>query len=200
MAEYMQDRVRQLEDLFFAENDAKLIAKQRELEHMERTQQALSSVSGITNRAILRKLAELQISPQLLASLAVVPLVEVAWADGSVDAKERSAILDGAAGAGIGRGTVDFDLLDEWLQRRPPPQLIEAWVHYICGLCEALTAAERDALKADLLTRAHAVAKAAGGFLGLARVSAAEKAVLARMEKAFNTPPTSTTQADKPVR
>ena len=179
-------RGRQLEDLFFAENDAKLIAKHKELIRMERTQQALTDVSGITNRDILRRLVELEINPDLLASLVVVPLVEVAWADGQIQTAERKAILDGAAGVGVGRGTVDFELLEEWLTQRPPPALLEAWVHYIAGLCEVLSPEERANLKSGLLVRALSVAEAAGGFLGLvSKVSEAEQAVLDRMAKAF---------------
>jgi hypothetical protein len=179
-------RGRKLEDLFFAEQDAKLIAKQRELARMARTQRALADVSGITNQEVLRRLLELDISPELLASLAVVPLVEVAWADGSVHERERKAILDGAAGVGMGRGSVDYELLEEWLTQPPPASLLEAWVHYIAGLCEVLSEEDRKSLQLSLLSRARLVAEAAGGFLGLvSKVSAQEEVVLDRMAKAF---------------
>jgi len=182
----LNQTARLLEDLFFAEQDARLIAKQKELAHMARTQQALAEVSGITNKDILRKLVELGVSPDLLASVAVVPLVEVAWADGRVDEKERKAILDGAAGAGIGRGSVDFELLEEWLKQPPPASLLEAWTHYIAGLCESLPDEDQRVLQQSLLSRARLVAEAAGGFLGLvSRVSAGEEAVLQRMAGAF---------------
>jgi hypothetical protein len=185
----LKRRGRMLEDLFFAEQDARLIAKQKELARMARTQQALADVSGITNQEVLRKLVELEISPDLLASLAVVPLVEVAWADGSVDEREQKAILDGAAGAGMGRGSVDYELLEEWLTKPPPASLLEAWVHYIAGLCEALSEQDRKSLEVSLLSRARLVAEAAGGFLGLvSRVSAREEAILNRMAKAFAAP------------
>lgn len=181
---------RRLEDLFFAEQDAKLMAKQKELARMERTQQALADVSGITNQEVLLKLIKLEISPDLLASMAVVPLVEVAWADGNVHERERKAILDGAAGAGMGRGSVDYELLEEWLAQPPPASLLEAWVHYIAGLSEALSEEDRKFLELSLLSRARLVAEAAGGFLGLGtKVSAQEEAVLARMAKAFAASP-----------
>jgi DnaJ-domain-containing protein 1 len=179
-----------LEDLFFAEQDAKLIAKQKELARTARTQQALADVSGITNQEVLRKLVELGISPALLASLAVVPLVEVAWADGSVHEKERKAIMDGAAGAGIGRGSVDYELLEEWLAQPPPAPLLEAWEHYISGLCQALSEQDRKALELSLLSRARLVAEAAGGFFALvSKVSAQEEAILDRMARAFTSSP-----------
>jgi hypothetical protein len=190
MDDVLKRRGRKLEDLFFAEQDARLIAKQKELARMARTQQALTDVSGITNPEILRKLVELEIGPDLLASLAMVPLVEVAWADGSVHEKERNAILDAAADAGLGRGSVNYDLLSEWLTQPPPAALLEAWVHYIAGLCEALTEPDRKSLELSLLSRARQVAEAAGGFLGvIAKVSAQEQSVLDRMARAFASSP-----------
>ena len=188
MDEVLTRQGRRLEDEFFAKQDALLIEKLRELERMEHTQKALAAVSGITNEHILKRLVELEIHADLLASLAVVPLVETAWADGVVQEKERHAILKSAEGTGFGRGTVDYALLEEWLNLRPPPAMLEAWVHYIRGLCEVLTPEECTELKTNLLSRAREVAEAAGGFLGLtSKVSPEEKTVIARMEAAFDT-------------
>jgi hypothetical protein len=179
-------RARFLEDLFFRQQDELLIAKRRELERMEHTRKALAEASGIANPAVLDALVALDVAPDLVASLAVVPLVEVAWADGHVDPRERDAILTGAAGTGMGKGSVDYALLAEWLKHQPPAKLMKAWTHYVEGLCEKLGDAERQALRHDLLDRARAVAEAAGGFLGLiSKVSAQEREVLAKLESAF---------------
>jgi tellurite resistance protein len=135
---------------------------------------------------VLDALVELDVAPDLVASLALVPLVEVAWADGHVDPRERDAILAGAVKTGVARKSVDYTLLEEWLKHRPPAKLMKAWTHYVEGLCEALDEAGRLALQHDLLDRARAVAEAAGGFLGLtSKVSAAEQDVLAKLERAF---------------
>jgi hypothetical protein len=189
MSEARYEQARKLEDLFFKERDAFLIRERQELEHMERTQQALSEVSGITNQRILAKLMELKVTPSTLASMAVVPLVAVAWADRRVDDKERDAILRSAEGSGIGRGTVDYGLLEAWLKARPPASLLTAWIHYTEGLIETLTLEERQRLKTELLSRARAVAEAAGGFLGIGAVSASERKVLEKMDKAFHSEP-----------
>jgi hypothetical protein len=187
MDDTLKARGRELEDEFFARQDAVLIAKLRELEQMEHTQKALSEVSGISNPHILKRLVELDIHPELLASLAVLPLVEVAWADGEVHAKERDAILRSVTSTGFSRGSVDYALLEEWLKQRPPPRLLEAWVHYVQGLSAQLTDKERTEFRNDLLARARTVAEAAGGFLGLtSRVSSEERAIIARMEAAFD--------------
>jgi hypothetical protein len=46
--------------------------------------------------------------------------------------------------------------------------VMDAWVHYIEGLCVTMSAQECHALKAELIGRARKVAEAAGGLLGVA--------------------------------
>ena len=135
---------------------------------------------------MLRKV-DLDISPDLLATLALVPLVETAWADGSVQVEERRAILEGSTRLGMGPKSVDYVLLDEWLQHQPPAKMLTAWMVYIRGLCEVLTQSERETIKSLFLTRARHIAEASGGFLGLtSKVSAKEEAMLKKLESAFS--------------
>jgi hypothetical protein len=185
MSEFMFKQGRNLMESFFLKRDAELVARQRELERMQHTQKALAEVSGIANPDILRRLVELDIAPAVLASLAAVPLVEVAWADGHIQDDERKAIHDAAATLDAGRHKIDTALLDSWLDHKPPKKLLEAWLHYVAGLCEVLTPAQCDGLRRSLLDRATQVAEAAGGFLGLGTVSAEERAVLEKMDRAF---------------
>ena len=186
MDELLAKKALVLEDEFFAKQDAILIEKLRELEQMERTQKALSQVSGITNEAILKHLVELNIHPDLLATLALVPLVEVAWADGEVQADERKAILAGSVRLGMGPASVDYALLEEWLKQKPPAKMLDAWIVYIRGLCEVLSPNERTGIKVAFLARARQVAEAAGGFLGLtSKISGKEEAMLNKLESAF---------------
>jgi hypothetical protein len=113
-------------------------------------------------------------------------LVEVAWADGKMDAKEKAAILQGAEAEGVAPGSEAFALLEDWLENRPPPRLLAAWRDYIGALCDAMLPEDRKELKREVLARAHAVAEAAGGFLGLGdKVSPEEKQVYGILETAF---------------
>lgn len=174
-----------LEEAFFKKKDAELIAQHRKLEQMKRTREAIREVSGITNEKVLDRLIALNISTALLSSIAVIPLVEVAWADGKIDESERKAVLAGADHNGVKAGSVDYQLLEHWLRERPEPKLLDAWTHYIEGLCENLSETERESLKNDLIGRARKVAEATGGIMGLMTVSPEESKVLKTMEKAF---------------
>ena len=176
-----------LEEAFFRKRDAELIEQHRKIEKMERTRAALAEISGIHDPKVLDKLIALDVSPEVLASIAVVPLIEIAWADGHVDAQEHKAVLAAVAENGMGKGSVDYDLFDNWLNHRPPAGLLDAWVHYIEGLCATMSVQECQALKTELIGRARNVAEAAGGILGIMfKISSQERAVLKKMENAFS--------------
>ena len=175
-----------LEDLFFLENDKKLIENLKKMKQMKETKENLSRVSGIHNDKVLEKLVKLEIHPETLASIAIIPLVEVAWADGKIDKKESDAILHGAENAGFVKDSIDYVLLERWLQHKPDKKLLEAWKHYIHGLCEKLNSEEKESLETEIFSHACDVARASGGFLGIgSKISDSEQAVIDEMKKAF---------------
>ena len=90
-------------------------------------EQEISLASGITDRAVLKLLADLEVSSSVVAALALVPLVEVAWADGELAPEERASVLKASAEQGIRPGTRAHGLLSTWLEHRPTKTLFEAW-------------------------------------------------------------------------
>lgn len=177
---------RSMEDAFFRERDAKLVEQRKKLEQLQKDKEQLAEVSGIRDQRILDKLVGLKVSPGVLASLSVVPLVEIAWADGELHAKEREAVLKAASKNGLAKGSIDYELLESWLTQKPPAQLLEAWLAYIEGLHEVLTPAELKELRSSFLDHARDVAQAAGGFMGLgSKISLQEMELLKKMERAF---------------
>lgn len=175
-----------LEDLFFLEKDKKLIENLKKMKQMKETKENLSKVSGIHNDQVLEKLVQLEIHPETLASIAIIPLVEIAWADGRIDKKESDAILYGAENAGFAKDSIDYSLLERWLTHKPEKKLLEAWIHFIQGLCEKMNSEEKRLLEEEIFSHADQVAKASGGFLGLgSKISDSEQAVMDEMKKAF---------------
>ena len=168
------ERGKTLEDEFFRKEDARLIEKLRELKAKEATREELSRISGIKNTAMLDRLIQLGVHAEILVALSIVPLAEVAWADGAIDAKEEQAILDRAAKSGVTPGSTSYDLLKSWLERRPEPRLLTAWIHMVQGINENLTPEQVEALRAGLVERARAVASASGGVFGVGKISSAE--------------------------
>jgi hypothetical protein len=182
---YLTSRGKQLEESFFAKQNRELLEKLREEGRKKALKEALAEQSGITDEAVLDKLVEADVCVERVAALALVPLVEVAWADGTISPKEREAILKAAEARGVARDSLARQLLDNWLDQRPAGDLMATWKDYVGAFAASLEPAQRSSLKHDLLDRARAVAEAAGGFLGIGSISAEEKKVLAELETAF---------------
>lgn len=184
--ELLGDRRKALEEEFFARQNEKLRRELREKQEGKARRDALAAASGIGDGKMLDQIVALGVDAGTLAALSLVPLVEVAWADGSIDAKERSAVLGAAEKQGFGRGTPAYGLLEGWLGERPRPELMTTWREYAGAVARSLSDDARRALRDEILGRARAVAEAAGGILGLgAKVSKAEEAVLKELDRAF---------------
>jgi hypothetical protein len=183
----LEERLRRLEGKFFPSEDPGLAGKLREMKEIRESREALSQALGVRNEAVINQLLELDITPEVVAALMVIPFLEVAWADGNIDENGRTAVLACAERLGFHRGGVDYELMEQWLQNRPEPKLFRAWSHCIEGICEQLTNKEVEALKESFLNHARSVARAPGGDRGTGSpVSLSAAQVLRNMEAAFH--------------
>ena len=182
----LDDCGRPLIDAIFHEQNQQLLQAFRErMEKMDRRSQ-LSQICGIHDEALLDHLLDLELQPEAVAAIAVVPLVVVAWADRTVQVEERQAIIKAAEASGIRSQDGRYPILEHWLTERPGPELLEAWRRYVAALCRQLSRPEVEELKHDLLDSARSVAQAAGGILGFgSKISAKERAALENLERAF---------------
>ena len=154
------DRRKALEDAFFRERDQQLIDKLKlELEATE-THRNLAHVSGILDQRVLADLVKAGVRAETLLALTLIPLVEVAWADGSVADDEREAVLKAAAENGIKTGTAPHALLDQWLRDRPDVRVIAAWKEYVHALAKAMPAEVIAVMGERLIGRCRTVAGA----------------------------------------
>lgn len=184
--QFLGERERALEEAFFSKHNAELRERLRAEQERRAVRDELMQISGVQDEALLDKLDSIGISGGAWAALALIPLVEVAWANGVIEAKERRAILAAAEANGVMHGTPGFQLLESWLDRRPDGRLLQAWGEYVVDLCSRLSPSEKQAFQREVLGRARAVAEAAGGLLGLInKISPEEAVVLAELDKAF---------------
>lgn len=145
----------------------------------------VSDIAGSNHNDVLGKLEALGIGADVLSALCLFPLVSVAWADGTVDSKERGVVLDAAVDAGIQRGDLSHELLERWLADRPDPRLLEVWKRYVGAVAESLGAEWTHKLEHQILSLCQRVAEATGGFLALDKISSAEYAVLRELREPF---------------
>lgn len=184
--EFLRDRERALEDSFFFEKDKELLEKLKHEVERDMQKTALGAASGISDDRILEDLLDAGINAKTAASLSIIPLVVVAWADGAIQPQEREAILQGADDAGMTKGDAAYELLQSWLNEKPKDSLFIAWKEYIQALAKEVSTETLERLRDNITTRIHKIAKAAGGVLGIHKVDVSEKQAMKDIESAFD--------------
>jgi tellurite resistance protein len=180
------ERKKALEQEFFRRRDAALLEQRRVEAARQQARAALAAASRITDEDLLDQLVAMGIDADTLVALSLIPLAEVAWADGWVDAAEKRAVLAAARATGLAPKRAGYRLIESCLTTRPPAALRGLWRRYIQSVCATLPADGRDSLRRELSRKGYAVAEAAGGFKGLfSRVSAQEEALLEEIAAAF---------------
>lgn len=149
---------------------------------------AIRRACGSIGEEMVRTLVSEGVSPTTLFAVTMVPLIEVAWADGQVQPAEREALLSGSADHGLHPEQIQYQVAAAWLNEAPPPALFDAWVAYISALDEHLFARERTLLMSMLVARAQDIARAAGGFLGIGSMNEKEQRVIEKLQDAFRYP------------
>jgi len=186
MDDSLGGRGKAMEDLFFAQKDHALLEKLKNEMASSDTRDALKSASGVSDPAVLDALIGVGITPESLTSIALIPLVAVAWADKKMEAAEKAAILQAAEVAGVKPGTASYETMEAWLTEQPDGKLLESWKSYVGSLKTSLDAPAFEQLKNSVMGRAESVAESAGGFLGLVnKVSEVERKVLDDLASAF---------------
>ena len=182
----LRDRGKALENEFFRKESEEQRRKLREKETRAEHREALKQVAVVTDDATIDRILDLGITAVTWAAVSLVPLVEVAWANGQVAEPERRSVLAAAEANGLTPGSPSHEILDGWLAHRPDGRLMEAGSAYIAMLGAELSPGENHALRDELMGRARHVAEAAGGFLGMgSKISSEERVVLEALEKAF---------------
>ncbi|QDS95163.1 hypothetical protein FF011L_39500 [Roseimaritima multifibrata] len=185
MSNDFQAAEKKLNQQFYADVNEELMEDlHRDIDSVEEAE-ALAAVTGISDRNLLMELVTLKVSAETFAAFRMAPLVAVAWSDGQLQKQEREVLLDAAARKNIQHGSPAYRLLDEWLDRRPPEELMRVWLVYVEEICDALSNSAVSVLRAEVIGQAEMVAQAAGGFLGIGATNQAEKSVLTTIRNAF---------------
>ena len=182
----LDDRRKALEEEFFKKQNDSLLKKLGDDAAIAASREDIARLTGIFNPTVLSALAGMKLGSAATLVMSLYPLVEVAWADGTLDAAERKVVLEQAANLGIKSGSEAGAFLTRWLDERPELNWHSLWADYTRELVKKLAPEARELLKSEVLGRARLVAEASGGIMGFGfSVSAAEKHVLGKLEQAF---------------
>jgi hypothetical protein len=165
MSDIFDDRKKALEEEYFRKKERELIEKLKQRAKVEADRDALAEATGITNEQILETFREMGLDRETVALLHFIPLLEVAWSDGSVSAKERAGILEMARARGIMEGAAYRKLLG-WLGNRPDSVLFGRARTVMHDLLAFMTEDKRQVATRDLVAACEEIAAASGGILG----------------------------------
>ena len=167
------------EEEYFQKKDRELIEKARRQAEAELKLRELGEQVGVTDQDVIHELAELGFTTDTVRLLPLIPVLEMAWAEGGVTAPERKMVLDVARARGIDEGSAADRQLAEWLDRQPDESLYRRAGRLISALFAS--GAHVNLTPDDLLKYCEAIAEASGGIFGIGRVSSTERATLGRI-------------------
>lgn len=178
------DRRRSYESEYFQRRERELIEKLRARATQEAAHKDLAEQVGVVDDDVLAALHDLGYTRETVTLLHLVPLIQVAWIDGSVSAAERDGILEAARLRGVEESSPAYRQLLGWLDQKPSEGFFVDTLRLIGDLLESQPAEQSARTKQDLLSYANAIARASGGILGLgSKVSGAEQELLDKISR-----------------
>jgi hypothetical protein len=174
----LSQRGRALEEEYFRKKDKELVERMRRAADDEKARREMGARTGLDDPELLQELQALGFTPDTVVLLPLVPLVQVAWAEGGVTDHERQLVVRLARSRGVAEGSDADRQLADWLTYRPDPDVFARATRLIRALLDA-PGAGAGTTADDLVRYCERIAGASGGFLGMGHVSSEERALIA---------------------
>ena len=181
----LREQGKGLEEEYFHRKEKELIEKLRKQREAEAQRKGLADATGNPNEEILTTLEELGYTRDTVSLLHLVPLLNVAWADGKVSNQERDMVLEAARLHGLDADNSAYRQLLDWLENRPSQEFFEHTLRIIADLLETTGPSDGKIDRQTLLDLSTRIAAASGGILGLGKISGEEQTALDRLAAAL---------------
>ena len=180
---------RDQEEDYFHRQDRELIERMRKAAAAKEALGPLAAQSGIQDPDLLRDIADIGFTADTVSLLPLVPILQVAWAEGAITPAERTLIIDVARHRGIAEGSPADRQLGEWLAHQPSPDVFSRGDRLVAAMLAAGSNLTHDLSADDLVKYCESIAHASGGILGLGKVSSGERAAIEQIQKALKSRP-----------
>lgn len=177
--EFLANRRRAQEEEYFQKREQHLIENLRQRRLEEAARRHLAERAAVSVEQTVQELESLGYTSQTVVLLELVPLVQVAWAEGGVSERERACIIDAARWRGIEAGSVADQQLAAWLAMRPSVDFFQRSLRALGAILRARPIEELVTSRPTRLSSGTAIAPASGGVLGFGNISPEEGEVLA---------------------
>jgi hypothetical protein len=183
------ERGRALEEEYFRKKDRELVERLRRTAAADHARGELSKQTGISDPAVLAELQELGFTGDTVILLPLIPVLELAWAEGDITPAERQMLVSLARTRGIAEGSAADRQLEVWMQTRPAPEVFAKATRLISALLDSGAPAAQGLTADQLVKYAEQIASASGGLLGLPirAISMEERNLLTRIASELRT-------------
>jgi hypothetical protein len=147
---------------------------------LHRRERSLADAIGVFDREFLADLCIAGYTPQTIALIEFAPLVRLAWADGHVSQRQRSAISEVAVREDLRDDTPAGKRLRGWLERCPSEKVFDVSLSTLRVKWERLPLDVSEALQRRFIRDCTVVARGADGVVGDNKIAWTR---LARCEK-----------------
>jgi hypothetical protein len=149
----------------------------RAAEELQKTR-AVAKSAGTEDMELAERIAKLGFTGEAAAVFDLLPLILVAWADGSVSGDERATIFTVLEHRKIPRGSEAFVAVESLLEEKPS----RAFIDEAMDALRDLMANRPEASSTEMIELCTAIADASGGFLGLVkRISPEERELIGKI-------------------
>lgn len=152
------------EFVFHAQFEPESQLKQRLRLVLEADRRMMAGLLGVDDEELLCRLQELGFMHQTLPLLHIIPLIQVAWADGFVTARESSLILEAARRRGIHSDHPAYPWLLGLFHEPASEEFFQDCLHALGATLAAMPAEQRETHLRELLASCRRVAEASGGL------------------------------------
>jgi hypothetical protein len=180
------DRGRAIEDEYFRRKDRELIERLREASAAAQVREDLGRKAGLADPKLVEELQELGFTPETVNLLPLVPVIQIAWAEGGVTIAEREMIHGLARSRGIEPGSAADRQLTEWLTNRPAAAVFDSAGRLIRAMLDSGPLEMGQISADDLVKHCEDIAGASGGILGIGRISGEERRLLSKIAEDLN--------------
>jgi ADP-ribose pyrophosphatase YjhB (NUDIX family) len=181
----LHERGRALEEEYFRKKDRELIEKMQRAALEDQARRDLTEKTGLRDPELLKELQDLGFTPDTVGLLPLMPVLQVAWAEGDVSAGERAALVKLARARGITDGSAADRQLAAWMSTRPAETVFVSATRLIRAML-ADEGRDQTGMNADDLVKyCEEIAAASGGIFGINRVSSEERALLTSIAAAL---------------
>jgi hypothetical protein len=148
---------------------------------LRRRERSLAKAIGVVDSDLLANLRVAGYTPETIALIEFAPLARLAWADGHVSHRQRSAIVQVAVREHILDDTPAGACLRAWLESCPSDDVFDVSLSTIRAKLDRLPLDVRETAQRQFIKDCTAVARVADGVTGDNKIAPEEGRVLARI-------------------